>query len=135
MPSSIAFSNLFNGQEIPMPYEVNGTITVLPNLPAANLVAVSKQVDDNALQDISASPPLSVALPSAGPVSFTFELTLSDCPLPNTYYMLTLYCWDDQANAVSLASVTFKSVDTNSPLVAPVPVSPPPTGFPPPPRL
>ena len=40
MPSTIAFTNLANGQEITVPYEVDGTITTT----GGNLIAVARQI-------------------------------------------------------------------------------------------
>jgi hypothetical protein len=92
-----------------MPYSVSGQITVTPA--GTKLIAVARQVDDNPLKDIAGD-----CLPgtgTAGNQTFSTELTSSDCPLANTYYMLTIYCWDDNAATVSVASVTFKTSNSS----------------------
>jgi len=107
MACTITFGNLLNGQEIHLPYSVSGQITVAPA--GTKLIAAARQVDDNPLRDIAGDclPGTSPAV--AGNQTFSTELTSSDCPLANTYYMLTIYCWDDNAAAVSVGSVTFKT--------------------------
>jgi len=121
MACSVSIGNLLNGQTVDLPFEVNGTITVLPNAPAANLIAACKQIDDNTLQDIAGN--CNPAPVTAGPSTFAFELSAADCPLPNTYYMLSIYCWDDQSTQVTLASVTFQT--SGGPTPPPGPPLPP----------
>ena len=108
MSCTITFTNLLNGQSVPLPYEVSGRI-VMPSSPVTQLIAAARQIDDNPLEDMEDD--LSAAIGGVGPYDFSFELTSVDCPLPNTYYMLTVYCWDDKSEAVTLASVTFRTVD------------------------
>jgi hypothetical protein len=108
MPSAITFANLVNGQVLEaLPYEVTGQVTVTPN--AARLQAVARQLDDNPLEDITGNCNPPPASGQAGPHDFSTELTSQDCPCADTYYMLTIYCWDNQADTVSIASVTFKT--------------------------
>jgi hypothetical protein len=107
MPSTIAFTNLANGQEITVPYEVDGTITTT----GGNLIAVARQIDDGPLQDISGAcfPSVPQSAAPANPTNFSTELSAGDCPLASTFYMLSIYCWDDGSPNVSVASVTFKT--------------------------
>ena len=119
MACTITFSNLANGQVIELPFGVEGTITT-PGGAQTGIIAVSKQIDDNPLQDIGPSclPP-----PVVGNLSLTFlfELTATDCPAPDTFYMVSIYAWDNQDTQVSLASVTFKTAAAP----APPPAGPP----------
>jgi hypothetical protein len=133
MACSISFDNLVNGQNVPLPFEVSGTITVLPTPAGGHLVAAAMQIDDNPLSNVGDN-----CNPNPGPlatndISFFVDLTTANCPLMNTYYMLTIYAWDNVSAPVSLASVTFKTVDLFSPppdppqsAQAPSPPSPPP---------
>lgn len=105
MPSTIAFTNLLPGQEVDLPYEVTGTIDVNPN--TIKVVAAARQIDDALLQDIGGS--LTPGTGTAGDQTFSTEITALDCPLADTYYMLTIYCWDDITAGVSVGSVTFKT--------------------------
>lgn len=121
MSCTISFNNLGNGQELALPVEITGRI-VSPDPANVKLLTVSRQIDDNALQDISASCSPVPSNAEGGPIDFAFELTAAECPLPDTYYMLTVYCWDSQDEAVTMASITFK---TANPYAQPTPIAGP----------
>jgi hypothetical protein len=96
--ATITIDNLSDGQEIEVPYEVTGSASV----PAGTTIqCVARQVDNNALQTLAITP--------AADVTFSFELTVADCPDVDTWYMLTIYVWDS-AGDLTLKSVTFKRI-------------------------
>jgi hypothetical protein len=111
MACTIVFNNLLNGQKIPLPFEVNGRITVLPTPPNGHIIAAARQIDDNPLIDIKDNCTPAPGPAVGGPIDFSLTLTSSDCPAVDQYYMLTVYAWDDVSAPVSVASVTFKTVD------------------------
>jgi hypothetical protein len=117
MACTITFSNLLNGQEIDLPYTVSGQIS--PG--GAKVIAAARQIDDNPVRDITGDCVPGVQPPVNGDQTFSAELTGADCPLADTYYMLTIYAWDDGSPTVSVASVTFKTSSTSG-AVAPDPV-------------
>jgi hypothetical protein len=111
MASTITLDNLVEGQEIILPYEVRGTAT--GNGPA-RLIAAARQIDNNALDDIGPNCDPQVPDPAGGanPTTtvFAFELTWSECPREDTWYILTIHFWDDQDDCTHFP-VTFKAID------------------------
>lgn len=97
---NIELDNLSNGQEVLLPIEVSGTVSA----PAAGptLSALARQIDDNAL--------VTLPLPNNNlPHAFSFEVAATECPDINTWYMLTIYAWDNQGDC-TIASLTFKRI-------------------------
>jgi len=102
MAATINFDNLVNGQVIELPYGVTCTIT--SNNP--DIESVARQIDDNPVVDAEAS---CDPQPNTNqPITLTFDVTTLDCPLADTFYLLSIYVWDQDA-PVSLATVTIKT--------------------------
>lgn len=119
MACSIQFNNLINGQEISLPYRVTGRITVLPNVLTGSFTAASRQIDSNPVVSMAGC-----CVPAPGPLvpgpsDFTFDLTATDCPLPSVQYTLNIYAWDNLSQAVTLASVIFKTASVSPPTPTP----------------
>src|SRR5438067_1661782 len=121
MSCSISIGNIMNGQNVPLPFEVSGSVMLQSTGATDSITAVAMQIDDNPLLDLTVggSPTLR---------TFSVELTSRDCPTMNTYYMLTIYAWDNVSPSASMASVTFKTVDLFAP--PPVPTQPGPNPIP-----
>ena len=127
---NINISNISNGQEIILPFEVTGSINAPANPPPplpVTLAAAARQIDDNALATITVPPvpPPPPPNPTNLPVLFSFEVAAAECPDVNAWYMLTIYAWDNQGDC-TLQSVTFKRVAEPGSPVLPPPGSPPP---------
>ena len=102
MAAQITIDNLENGQEIYLTYEVTGSAT--PVNPATSITHVAWQIDDQDLHDLEVS---------GATVSFDFSISAGDCPNPDTWYMLTIYVWDSDAE-VSTECRTFKRVELST---------------------
>ena len=100
---SITLDNLFDGQEVEVPYEVTGSAASN----TTRIVAMARQIDNNAQQSLAFVEANSTPPPSN--VTFNFELTAADCPDVDTWYMLTIYCWDSDGD-LTLKSVSFKRI-------------------------
>lgn len=107
---SISFDPMYNGIELVIPVEVVVAIRS-PGTVGGNyaLTAVSKQIDDNALVGLS--------LPNPNPqgpnflATFNLEITTTDCPDVDTWYMLTIYAWDTDSD-LTTQSLTFKRISS-----------------------
>jgi hypothetical protein len=96
MASSITINNLDNGQEIALPYTVDGTATALE--PAANVVIIAWNIDDGELIDTN----------STSASSINFEAIIANLA-PETVHLFTVYVWDDQGD-LTIESRTFTVV-------------------------
>ena len=99
MAATITIDNLENGQGVNFPYEVTGQ--AVAGTGGAHIVAMAWQIDDQDLHDMSPNP-------SAGTVSFEFSISQSDCPDPDTWYLLTVYAWDNNPGDVTTECRTIR---------------------------
>ncbi len=104
MSASISFDNLNDGQEVLLPFVVNGRI-VAQSAGTPRVVGASRRIDDNALLDIG--PNCGPPLPDS-PTDFSFELTEQECPQTNSNYLLTIRAFDSMGPAATEISVTFR---------------------------
>jgi hypothetical protein len=100
MAATITIDNLDNGQEVILDYTVTGTAAA--QSPATDVVIIAWQIDDQELIDTNATP--------APSVPFSLNITPGQCTAVDTYYMLTIYVWDDQGD-LAIESRTFKRIE------------------------
>ncbi len=106
MAATVIITRPTNGEEIVLPYIVEGQATGA-TAPPTNIISIIRQIDDGPPVDVSAgcNPPL-----PTHDTAFSFELTSVDCPQVGRFYLLSVIAWDDQGDG-SEASVVFKVVD------------------------
>ena len=131
MACTLFFNNITNGQDLFLPFEATANVTGMPapgGGAAANIQAVSQQIDEGELTNAECSPDLA-SPPTASLV--TVSVALSGLQV-NTWHTLTLYAWDTLSTSAATATVTFRVIELQMPpMLPPSPVNtliPPPGG-------
>jgi hypothetical protein len=93
MAVSVSLSNLNNGDQIAIPYTVNGTTTLSGG--ATSVVAMSYQMNNGTRKPI---------MPPYG--SFSFTISTTDCPTVGASYTLTVWA-DDNMGGTDHPSFNF----------------------------
>lgn len=83
-----------DNEEIDVPFNASGSATAAAG---RTIVALEWQIDGNTPTTLNPPPPASAA---GGTIAFAFTITDSDCPDPATWYMLNVYCWEDNGDLV-----------------------------------
>lgn len=98
--TNIIVDSPVDGQELEVPFTLSGTATAIA--PATNVVAIEVQIDSAAQHDLGVVP--------APSIPFGYTVTEADCPAVDTWYLLTIYAWDDQGN-LDIKTISIKRVD------------------------
>lgn len=106
--ASISLDNFVDGQEVVLPLEVTGSASTPPPPPAATSITnMLWQIDTNTQNNLPFTE--NNAAPPPSNVTFGFDIAAVNCPNVDTWYILSVYCWDS-AGDLTIKSVTFKRI-------------------------